>query len=238
MSRSALVAVLAALLVAAAPAAAQTTRADTTPTIAADGAGTATLTPDLASFAIGVNHTARTSRAARDATNGVIAAVTRALKARGVADADIRTADASVTREHLRRKHHKTVTRYLAAQELIVTVRAVAKLGALLDAASDAGADQVGNPDFSFADPSQGRLLATRAALADARKRADDAAAQVGLRITGVRSVDLDPSQSDGEDDSNSSASGGSQKSASTVVSPGTQAFEADVRVVYTATPV
>ena len=72
-------------------------------------------------------------------------------------------------------------------------MRTVAKLAPLLDAVASAGADAVGEPDFGFADPSAGRLLATRAALADARRRADDAAAVVGMRITGVRTVSLDP---------------------------------------------
>src|SRR3954454_11352150 len=42
----------------AAPAAAQTTPVDTTPTITADGLGTATLTPDVADFYAGVERSA------------------------------------------------------------------------------------------------------------------------------------------------------------------------------------
>ena len=75
----------------------------------------------------------------------------------------------------------------------MIRARNVAGLAALLDAIAEAGADRLGDPDFGFADPSAGRLLATRAALADARRRADDAAATQGLRITGVRSVTLAP---------------------------------------------
>ena len=117
-------------------------------------------------------------------------------------------------------------------------VHDVKSLGATLDAVANAGADSVEAPDFGFADPSQGRLLATRAALADARKRADDAADQTGIRITGVRSVDLDPSSD--QSFSDSASSGGSEKAPAnepTQVSPGTQEFDANVRVVYTAAP-
>ena len=74
----------------AAPAAAQTP-VDTTPTIAADGIGTATLTPDIADFTAGVERIAPTSSGARKAANRRMAAVFRALKAGGIADADIRT---------------------------------------------------------------------------------------------------------------------------------------------------
>jgi uncharacterized protein YggE len=216
----------------AAPAAAQTP-VDTTPTIAADGLGTATLTPDVADFVVGVDRIAPTSSGARKAANRRMAAVFRALKAGGVADADIRTVGLSVRRERVKKR-----VRYRAEQAIMVRVRAVPRVGPLLDAVASAGADIVGEPDFGFADPSAGRLLATRAALADARRRADDAAAVVGMRITGVRTVSLDPESESFEGESNSgSAGGGSDDSASTRIEAGTQQFSERVRVVYTAAP-
>ena len=102
----------------AAPAAAQTV--DTTPTIAADGIGTAALTPDLASFGAGVERVARTSSAARRAANRRMAAVLRAVRGAGVAQADIRSAGLSVRRERVRRR-----IRYRAEQSIYVTVRDV-----------------------------------------------------------------------------------------------------------------
>ena len=218
----------------AAPAAAQTV--DTTPTIAADGIGTATLTPDLATFAAGVERVARTSGAARRAANRRMAAVLRAVRAGGVAAADVRTAGLSVRRERVRRR-----IRYRAEQAIVVTVRDVSRLGPLLDAVASAGADAVGEPDYGFADPSVGRIQATRAAMADARRRADDAAAVAGLRITGVRTVVLDPGSDTDEflSEPLSGGAGGSDDSgpARTQVSGGTQQFTERVRVVYTAAP-
>ncbi|MFL5877402.1 MAG: SIMPL domain-containing protein, partial [Solirubrobacteraceae bacterium] len=134
-------------------------------------------------------------------------------------------------------------TRYSARQYLQIRVRDLKQLGPLLDATADAGADQVEGPDFGFADPSAGRLLATRAALADARRRADDAAATAGLRITGVRSVVLAPDSSDNGYDEAASGGGSESNSVQAVSSPtnisaGTQQFRERVRVVYTAAPV
>jgi len=220
----------------AAPAAAQTV--DTTPTIAADGIGTATLTPDLATFGAGVERVARSSSAARRAANRRMAAVLRAVRAGGVAPADIRTAGLSVRRERVRRR-----IRYRAEQSIVVTVRDVSKLGPLLDAVAVAGADAVGEPDYGFADASVGRMQATRDAMADARRRADDAAAVAGLRITGVRTVVLDPGSDTDEflSESLTRSAGGSDDAATsqpTQVSGGTQEFTERVRVVYTAAPV
>jgi uncharacterized protein YggE len=235
--RTALAAIAASLLLVA-PAAAQTT--DTTPTIAADGHGTATLVPDIADFQVAVHRSAPTSAAARRSANGRIAAVVKAVKARGVADADIQTSGLSVERERIGRKGHRRI-RYAAAQALTIRSRDVKALGGLLDAVAAAGADSIEAPDFGFSDPSQGRLLATRAALADARERADDAAAQTGLRIVGVRTVDLDPQTEPIESESDSGGSSGSGSAPATKVptqiEPGTQEFDARVRVVYTAAP-
>ncbi len=223
-----------ALAVLAAPAAAQTP-ADTTPTVTTDGLGTIALVPDIADFEVGVLRVAPTSGGARNAANRRIAAILRALRAGGVAAADIQTSGLSLTRERLRRRGRRVI-RYRAAQSLTVRARDVSKLGALIDAVSNAGADEVQAPDFGFADPSQGRLLANRAALADARRRADDAAAQIGMRITGVRSVDLDPQT---EPVSSGEAGGGGAapraRPAPTEIRPGRQEFSARVRVVYTA---
>jgi uncharacterized protein YggE len=226
---------LAAFALLAAPAAAQTQQPiDTTPTITADGTGTATLTPDVADFAAGVARAAPTSRGARTAANRRMAAVLKAVKAGGVADADIRTVGLTIRRERVGKRKR---VRYRAEQAVLIHVRDVTKLAPLIDAVADAGADQIGDPDFGFADPSNGRTLASRAALADARRRADDAAAVAGLRITGVRSVNLDPSSDEGYDDSASANAGGGSTRAATTVSPGTQDFVERVRVVYTATP-
>jgi uncharacterized protein YggE len=233
--------VLAAVLLAlwVSPAAAQTT--DTTPLVSADGIGVATLTPDIADFSVTVSRLASTSARARTATNRRIASVLRVARARGVADPDIATRGLSVSRERVTRRGRLIRVRYRAEQTLVIRARNVAGLAALLDAVAEAGADRLGDPDFGFADPSAGRLLATRAALADARKRADDAAATQGLRITGVRSVTLAPQTlaDFGDEDSGSGASGGLERAASapTQISPGLQQFTERVRVVYTAAP-
>jgi hypothetical protein len=63
----------------------------------------------------------------------------------------------------------------------------------------------------------------------------------VGMRITGVRTVNLDPEAQtyDGESDSAAApASGGGEKTPATRVEAGTQQFSERVRVIYTAAPI
>ena len=102
---------LAAFALLAAPAAAQTQPVDTTPTITADGSGTATLTPDVADFFAGVARIAPTSRGARNAANRRMAAVLKAVKAAGVADADIRTVGLTIQRERVRQAQARPLPR-------------------------------------------------------------------------------------------------------------------------------
>jgi uncharacterized protein len=202
-----------------------------TPTLAAAGTGSVALRPDQARLYVRVDRVRATSRAARSVTNRQVARVRRTLRAHGVAGADVTTAGVSVSRERLHRHGRRPRTRYRATAELEVLSRDVRHLGGLVDALADAGADAVSGPEFSFVDPSRGTMLATRAALADARRRADDAAARLGLRVTGIRSVDLAPLESGAYEESGGSGAGGS---GSTRIFPGRQRFTATVRVVYT----
>jgi uncharacterized protein YggE len=156
----------------------------------------------------------------------------------GIDPQAIQTSGVSISRERRRaRRGRPARVRFRASSELKVLSRDVPGLGRLIDAVADTGVDVFG-PEFGFSDPSQGSILATRAALADARRRADDAAAQLGQRVTGVHSVDLAPGVGDssGGDDSGSPASGGAGEG-STRVLPGVEEFVAVVKVVYTVAP-
>ena len=124
----------------------------------------------------------------------------------------------SVSRERVRRRGHQAQTRYRAFTELEVRTRASHISGRCSTRSQLAGADDVIGPDFSFADPSAAQIIATRRALADARRRADDAAAQLGSHVTGIASVDLDPSfggvvESSGESGPSGAAGAGTRLS-------------------------
>jgi len=221
----------------AAPAAAQ--QADPQ-TLAAAGVGRAFLVPDQAEIFVSVERVRPTSRRARAVVNRRIAATRRAVLRTGVEPRSIRTSGVSVSRDRVRaRRGRPGRVRYFASAQLTVLTRNIPGLGRLIDAAADAGADVFG-PDWGFTNPSQGSMLATREALADARRRADDAAAQLGMRVTGVQSVDLAPGVGDdgfGGGDDSEEASGGGSSDEETRVLPGEEEFVALVKVVYTVAP-
>ena len=201
-------------------------------TLAAVGEGHVFRTPDQARLSVIVIKLRSTSAAARGAANRQLAGIRRTLRRLGVPAGDVQTNAVSVSRERVRRRGQPARTRYRAFTQLEVRTGDIAHLGALFDALAGAGADDVTGPDFSFSDPSAAQIVATRRALADARRRADDAAAQLGLRVTAIASVDLAPFDGGGVEQS--AGSGSSSAGSGTRLSPGRQEISAIVRVVYT----
>jgi uncharacterized protein len=211
-------------------------------TIAAPGIGRVLLTPDQAEIFLSFDRARPSSRAARSIVQRRINAIRRAVLAEGIAPEAIQTTGISVNRERFRRRKGAPVRiRFRASQSLEITSQDIPRLGDVIDAAAAQGADVFG-PEFSFVDPSAGDVLATRAALTDARRRADDAAAQLGRVVTGVQAVDLAPGVGDsgfgdfGEDDSGGGASEGAGGGRTRVL-PGQEEFIALVKVVYTLGP-
>jgi uncharacterized protein len=214
----------------------------TTPsTLSVEGQGSVMVIPDVASLTASVTRSATTSRAALSAANRRVDAIVGAVRAAGVPASGIQTNSIDVSRGTIKvgppGARHR-VRRYIANESLSITT-ATAIVGSVIDAAVRAGADSIDGPDFSFSNPSAGVVAATNAALADARQRANAAAAALGYTVTGVQSVDLDPQS--GVLAPGSSAGTGSTTVAPvatpTTVHPGTQEVDATVEVVYTIAP-
>lgn len=174
------------------------------------------------------------------------------LRALNVPRQDITTTSISLFRERIRNPRTRVLrVRYTATGAFAVRVEDTMRVGRALDAAAGAGATSISGPNFSFsqAKRTEGRLGAEKAALADARRRADEAAASQGQRVVGVRSIELDPGTAREDENSDFGASapqaaktastGPSRRPvAPTPVLPGRETFESAVRVVYLIQPV
>ena len=79
--------------------------------------------------------------------------------------------------------------RFNSDQSLGVTIHDPAKAGAVISEATAAGADSVDGPSFSLDEQSAAYRDALRAALADARSKAEAAAAAMGVRILGTSTI-------------------------------------------------
>lgn len=236
-------AALAASLATAALAAVPATAAADASTLTVDGSGTVFVVPDRASLSVDVNVTSDRSRTALSLANRRTDAIVAGVRGVGVDAGDIQTDAVNVHRStiHVGPKGHRhAVVRYIADEQLSIS-SSTTLVGRVIDTAVRLGATAVDGPSFSFSDPSAGEIAATNAAIADARRRADAAAAQMGYKVTGVQSVNLNPGSTYGAPGAGGSVNATSSPSKSaptpTTVRPGRQEVDAEVEVVYTIAP-
>jgi uncharacterized protein len=185
---------LAAVLVLAAAALAgvgrpETAGADTDSSggITVTGTGQVSSVPDEAEFSLGVNTTGTTARSALTSNSEQMERVIDALKAAGVARADIRTQDVSVGRDY------DDDGGYTARNSVSVMIHDLERAGAVLDAASRAGANEVYGPSLTRANRAGLEAKALKAAYANARDRAEALAEAAGVSLGKVTAITEQP---------------------------------------------
>lgn len=107
------------------------------------GTATVTVQPDMAEFSVGVETHADTVSAASEANAAAVNAVMEALRAAGVADSDLSTSYYYVGMDYAYDTTPATVVGSYVSNTLNVIVRDVSQIGAVIDAATAAGANQV-----------------------------------------------------------------------------------------------
>jgi hypothetical protein len=159
-------------------------------TITVTGTGKVTLTPDIAYISIGV-HTENASATEAVFGNSTQAqAVITAIKGFGVADKDIQTTDFSINPQQQTDSNGKvTGILYVVDNTVYVTVRDLTKLGDLLDSTVSAGANNINSIQFDVADKTAALSQARLAAVADARKQADELTKATGVTLDVVQSI-------------------------------------------------
>jgi len=191
---------LGALIAAAAPPAlAQTAAPDAeamfrATTLSLSAEGETKVAPDLARISLGVTDQAATAAEAMRVDAAQMGRVMAAVRKAGVAERDVRTAQISVSPQYAYEQGAAPrLTGYQAANQVIVTVRDLGKLGAILDAAVAAGGNEAGGVSFDLADRTPAEDAARLAAV-----KALQAKAELYARATGYRIVRL-VSLSEGE---------------------------------------
>lgn len=159
-------------------------------TITVVGEGKVTIKPDMAQATIGVDVTRPTVKEASAEASQVMNRVLSALKELGVAERDMQTSGFSVWQE---RPYNPDGTQgppvYHVTNQLNVTIRNLESLGAVLDAAMNAGANNIYGVTFSLSDTTQAEAEARRKAVENARAKAEDLARLTNLQLGEVLSV-------------------------------------------------
>ena len=113
--------------------------------------------PDLAQIDGGVTNEAKTAREASDANNKAMAAILPALKAAGIAEADIQTSRLSLYPQSapVQPNGPLQITGYRASNRVTIRIRDVTKVASTLDALVTAGANEIGGINFMVSQESK-----------------------------------------------------------------------------------
>ena len=159
-------------------------------TITVTGTGKVTLTPDIAYITIGVHSQDAAASVAMTANNKSAQAVIAAIKAAGVAEKDIQTTNFSIYPQQQYDNNGKlTGIIYMVDNSVYITVRDLTKLGGLLDASVTSGANSVNSISFDVNDKTAALSQARSAAVADARKQADELTGATGVSLGTVQTI-------------------------------------------------
>lgn len=148
-------------------------------------------TPDTLTLNLGVAVVRPTVNAATTEAAAKAQAIIAALKANGVAEADIQTANYAIWPEYDYSGEAQRLIGYRVSNDLTVKVRDLDKAGDILDAATTAGGNDVvvQNLSFSIEDNTALLELARTAAWNDAEAKAEQLARLAGVNLRGAVSI-------------------------------------------------
>jgi uncharacterized protein YggE len=160
--------------------------------ITVTGEGRVSAVPDMAIITMGAVAEAKTAKEAMDETSEITRAILDRLTALEVAARDVQTSDLSLSPVWTNRAEPNGQPRidgYQASNQVTVRIRDLAKLGTVLDAVLTDGANGLGGLQFSLSDPEPLINDARRAAVADARAKAELFAEAAGVQLGAIISL-------------------------------------------------
>ncbi|GIW05724.1 MAG: hypothetical protein KatS3mg060_0529 [Dehalococcoidia bacterium] len=157
-------------------------------TITVTGSGQVSAAPEIATVRLGVQERASTAQDALGAVSAKIERVVAALRALGVPEAKIQTQSLNVYPVQDRSDPAGTTppTSYQASSILAIELDSVQQVGPTIDAAIQAGANQVQGVQFGLRDESAARQRAIDAAVRQARTEAQALAGSLGVTLGAV----------------------------------------------------
>jgi uncharacterized protein YggE len=175
-----------------APASAQNPAGETVPSLLVNGNAELQVEPDEAVVRLGVSFQEQDAAAAQRRVNTTARAILDAVKARGIVESAIQTSrlDLSPVWDHRRADDGApTLVGYRASNVVTVTLEDLTKVGEVVDAAIQAGANQVEGISFELEDDDAAKQRALARAIEDAKAKAGAMARALGLALGPVLEV-------------------------------------------------
>lgn len=160
-------------------------------TITVVGEGKVTLEPDIARVTIGVETITNTVQEASNQNRETVEAVLAALTEQGIAEEDLQTSGFSIYAERFGAEGplDEGDVRYRVSNNVSVTIRDLEAVGTILDAAIEAGANNIYGVEFAVDEPGVSESEARQAAIDDASEKAAELAELTGVSLGQVVSV-------------------------------------------------
>lgn len=154
-------------------------------TISVSAEGTVKVKPDMAYINVGVQTENQSSKAAQQDNAAKMNKVMQILNDLKIADSDIKTSQYTIypIETYSEKDNRSYITGYRVINTLEITIRDIAKVGAVIDAVTANDANTVSNIRFTVADPDKYYLQALENATLKAKSKADVLAKQFGIKI-------------------------------------------------------
>jgi uncharacterized protein len=159
------------------------------PLVTVTASAEARTVPDLATVNTGVVSRGATARAAQDAQAQRMTAVMTAVKALGVADADVQTSQIGLSPLVDWSDGRQRITGYESTNMVSIRVKDMARISDVVDAVVADGGNRLDGIAFSMDDSASAEQSAYADAVRKARQRADAYAAGAGLKVHRVISI-------------------------------------------------
>jgi uncharacterized protein YggE len=198
-----------------------------------NGSGTVSLTPDIAYIYVGVNTEDPDISQAVSQNNAQAQTLVDALKSMGIAAEDIQTSNFSVYSNSKTDPMTGQASSYIymVNNTVYVTVRDLSKLGAVLNTAVSAGANNINSVTFDVADKTAAQAQARQKAMDNAASLAGELAQTAKLTLGDIQTIsysEYTPSPYYGI-----GGGGASAPNASVPIQPGQLQISVSVSVTY-----
>jgi uncharacterized protein YggE len=222
---------------------AQTATHAVAPVITVSGSGLVERKPDYAVVHVGVYARSKSASEAAANAGNLMKKVADAVRGLNLDAMQLQTSEVSLNPAYIWRQDNaeqrQELVGYDASSTLRVRVSDPATIGKVLDAAIEAGANRIHGVSFELKDALNARQEALGLAARSARDKAEVLAEALGLRITGVVSVNAGADPAPWQPMANrmemaAAAPGGLGES----IEPGTVSVRADATVTFSASPV
>ena len=142
--------------------------------------------PDIAQVTLGITTDRKTTAVAAVTENTEqMNKVILAIKAEGVEDKDIKTTSYNLnpSYDYNQETGRSEIKGYEVNQQLTVKIRNLENIGAIIEATTQVGANQVGNIAFTIDDMSEIKKAARAEAVQKAREKAEEMSQATGLKL-------------------------------------------------------